>query len=159
MLFFRVSCIIPKVNKHAQSHISGCGGLGSEATAAGGGVKGAERCAPAGAMQASNRLKGGTWRVAVAAVGVRRCRSVGKENTGHRNRKSACCCSYSLIKISYFRMWLSLVERLLWEQDAAGSNPVIRTRKTDKFRLVGFSTKCAFRRVKFALQVKLSCGQ
>ena len=24
-------------------------------------------------------------------------------------------------------MWLSLVERLLWEQDAAGSNPVIRT--------------------------------
>ena len=26
-------------------------------------------------------------------------------------------------------MWLSLVERLLWEQDAAGSNPVIRTKK------------------------------
>ena len=26
-------------------------------------------------------------------------------------------------------MWLSLVERLLWEQDAAGSNPVIRTNK------------------------------
>ena len=25
-------------------------------------------------------------------------------------------------------MWLSLVERLLWEQDAAGSNPVIRTK-------------------------------
>ena len=39
------------------------------------------------------------------------------------------------------RTWLSLVERLLWEQDAAGSNPVVRTRKTDKFRLVGFSTK------------------
>ena len=28
------------------------------------------------------------------------------------------------------RMWLSLVERLLWEQDAAGSNPVIRTKTT-----------------------------
>ena len=27
----------------------------------------------------------------------------------------------------HYRMWLSLVERLLWEQDAAGSNPVIRT--------------------------------
>ena len=26
-------------------------------------------------------------------------------------------------------MWLSLVERLLWEQDAAGSNPVIRTKQ------------------------------
>ena len=26
-------------------------------------------------------------------------------------------------------MWLSLVERLLWEQDAAGSNPVIRTKE------------------------------
>ena len=24
-------------------------------------------------------------------------------------------------------MWLSLVERLVWDQDAAGSNPVIRT--------------------------------
>ena len=28
-------------------------------------------------------------------------------------------------------MWLSLVERLLWEQDAAGSNPVIRTKKQE----------------------------
>ena len=28
-------------------------------------------------------------------------------------------------------MWLSLVERLLWEQDAAGSNPVIRTKQPD----------------------------
>ena len=40
-----------------------------------------------------------------------------------------------------------------------GSNPTPSARKTDKFRLVGFSTKCAFRRVKFAPQVKLSCGQ
>ena len=32
----------------------------------------------------------------------------------------------------YFRTWLSLVERLLWEQDAAGSNPVIRTIKTKR---------------------------
>ena len=40
-----------------------------------------------------------------------------------------------------------------------GSNPPSPTRKTDKFRLVGFSTKCAFRCVKFASQVKLSCGQ
>ena len=40
-----------------------------------------------------------------------------------------------------------------------GSNPPSPTKKTDKFRLVGFSTKCAFRRVKFAPQVKLSCGQ
>ena len=29
------------------------------------------------------------------------------------------------------RMWLSLVERLLWEQDAAGSNPVIRTKSPE----------------------------
>ena len=29
-------------------------------------------------------------------------------------------------------MWLSLVERLLWEQDAAGSNPVIRTINTQR---------------------------
>ena len=32
----------------------------------------------------------------------------------------------------------------------------IRTRKTDKSKLVGFSTKCAFQRVKLAPQVKLS---
>ena len=32
--------------------------------------------------------------------------------------------SFDFINI---RTWLSLVERLLWEQDAAGSNPVVRT--------------------------------
>ena len=31
-------------------------------------------------------------------------------------------------------MWLSLVERLLWEQDAAGSNPVIRTKKEEHLK-------------------------
>lgn len=28
---------------------------------------------------------------------------------------------------SFIRMWLSLVEHVLWEHGAAGSNPVIRT--------------------------------
>ena len=31
------------------------------------------------------------------------------------------------VKIVYIRMWRSLVSRLIWDQDAAGSNPVIRT--------------------------------
>ena len=39
-------------------------------------------------------------------------------------------------------MWLSLVERLLWEQDAAGSNPVIRTTQRE-LSLVGGSL-CVF---------------
>ena len=34
-----------------------------------------------------------------------------------------------------------------------------RQKTTDSDRNLSFSTKCAFRRVKFALQVKLSCGQ
>ncbi len=39
-------------------------------------------------------------------------------------------------------MWLSLVERLLWEQDAAGSNPVIRTTQRELTLVVG--SLCAF---------------
>ena len=44
-------------------------------------------------------------------------------------------------------MWLSLVERLLWEQDAAGSNPVIRT-KSPKIAPVVFGLFC------FRLQIE-----
>ena len=45
------------------------------------------------------------------------------QQEGRRHTSHASFHSY------YNRMWLSLVERLLWEQDAAGSNPVIRTKK------------------------------
>ena len=38
------------------------------------------------------------------------------------------------------RMWLSLVERLLWEQDAAGSNPVIRTIKVRRTAIISGSS-------------------
>lgn len=33
---------------------------------------------------------------------------------------------------SFIRMWLSLVEHVLWEHGAAGSNPVIRTKSRRK---------------------------
>ena len=35
-----------------------------------------------------------------------------------------------------FGAWLSLVERLLWEQNVAGSNPVAPTKKSDARRAV-----------------------
>ena len=95
--------------------------LGSDGSAACGGVKRPER---------------------VAAVGERRSRLVGKEITEHRNRKSACFCISYIINLIPTRMWLSLVERLLWEQDAAGSNPVIRTTQKE-LPLVG-SSFCVF---------------
>ena len=40
-----------------------------------------------------------------------------------------------------------------------GSNPTASARKKHLRKQVLFSTKCAFWRVKFAPQVKLSCGQ
>ena len=55
-------------------------------------------------------------------------------------------------------MWLSLVERLLWEQDAAGSNPVIRTIKPRKvFTFLGliFSIETGFE----PIAAELSGGQ
>ena len=37
-----------------------------------------------------------------------------------------------------------LVARLLWEQDAAGSNPVTRTKKTDSLEGIRFLVYCLF---------------
>ena len=89
--------------------------MGSEATAAGGGGKGAER---------------------VAAVD--RCQGAPptQADVGYRNRKRACfgCNDYN--RISYPGV-AQLVARLLWEQDAAGSSPVTWT-KHPKSTLCGF---------------------
>ena len=78
--------------------------MGSEATAAGGGGKGAER---------------------VAAVG--RCQGAPstQADAGHRNRKRACFGRSNYNNI--FPGVAQLVARLLWEQDAAGSSPVTWT--------------------------------
>ena len=51
-------------------------------------------------------------------------------------------------------MWLSLVERLLWEQDAAGSNPVIRT-KSPEFTYVKSGLFCSYGKLRFSA----SCEQ
>ena len=51
-------------------------------------------------------------------------------------------------------MWLSLVERLLWEQDAAGSNPVIRTTQRELTLAVG--SLCVFRAAAFGLRHRAS---
>ncbi len=69
-------------------------------------------------------------------------------------------------KIKHQRM-----RRFFWEPQAYLSepspacsaeqveSPSLRQKTTDSDRNLSFSTKCAFRRVKFAPQVKLSCGQ
>ena len=81
--------------------------LGSEATAARGGVKGAER---------------------VAAVG--RCQGAPptQADAGHRNRKRACFGRDDYNAIIIYPGVAQLVARLLWEQDAAGSSPVTSTK-------------------------------
>ena len=50
-------------------------------------------------------------------------------------------------------MWLSLVERLLWEQDAAGSNPVIRTIQSVLIVTERFSVRTLFFVFTFSLTV------
>ena len=60
----------------------------------------------------------------------------------HRNRKSAFNIVCYHLFLIHIRTWLSLVERLLWEQDAAGSNPVVRTTQRELTLAVG--SLCVF---------------
>ena len=90
----------------------------------------------------------------VAGIDGRRCCAVSKENIEDPNRKSACLQPPYSFNSIYNRMWLSLVERLLWEQDAAGSNPVIRTTQRE-LPLVG-SSLCAF---VYIVQCAAACEQ
>ena len=60
-----------------------------------------------------------------------RSRFIGKEDIGHRKPEERLLYALIIFKSIFTRMWLSLVERLLWEQDAAGSNPVIRTKNQE----------------------------
>ena len=53
-----------------------------------------------------------------------------KEFQGSPKRKILCFCSIARVLLyfpRYFGTWRSLVARLLWEQDVAGSNPVVPT--------------------------------
>ena len=84
-----------------------------------------------------------------AAIGERGRCFVTDEDTEYRKRTVSNAAALSARKISgtatgrvlasnllynnfiFIRTWLSLVERLLWEQDAAGSNPVVRTKSPE----------------------------
>ena len=77
-----------------------------------------------------------------------------------------CIIHHSLNKCST-RMWLSLVERLLWEQDAAGSNPVIRTMQREppsygrfslRFRITASHMRHRASKARYLLWAKTLCA-
>ena len=53
---------------------------------------------------------------------------------------------------------VQLAEHRIVVPGVVGSSPITHPMKKARESVL-FSTKCAYRRVKFALQVKLSCGQ
>ena len=101
MRFSVIITIGCRIAQHSRMWLS----LGSEGSAAGGGVKRPERVAAVDKIEEkrSPKILSGTATGRALALGT------------------------ILYQLNNNRMWLSLVERLLWEQDAAGSNPVIRT--------------------------------